>query len=128
MSTQPACEDRYFAREHEPAAERRRLANLVRNFDPSTRQRLESLPVRMEGARVLEVAGGSGSIARWLAGRVGRWGAVVATDLDTRHLEALGDHRLEIRRHDILADPIEENSYDLVHCRLLLMPLVGRAE
>jgi SAM-dependent methyltransferase len=44
----------------------------------------------------------------------------VATDTDTRFLENRGAAGVEVRRQDIVADPIEHGAYDLVHCRLLL--------
>jgi tRNA A58 N-methylase Trm61 len=56
---------------------------------------LESLGVA-DGWRCLEVGAGGGSIAEWLCRRVGRKGAVLATDLDTRFLYALDFPNLEI--------------------------------
>jgi SAM-dependent methyltransferase len=57
---------------------------------------------------------------------VGGTGRVVVTDIDTRFLE--GDERptLEVRRHDILNDPLEEGTFDLVHARALLEHLPAR--
>jgi hypothetical protein len=45
---------------------------------------------------------------------------VVATDLDTRFLDEIDAANLEVRRHDILKDELEADSYDLVHSRFLL--------
>jgi SAM-dependent methyltransferase len=45
---------------------------------------------------------------------------VVATDLDTRFLEEIDAPNLEVRRHDILGDELEPESFDLVHSRFLL--------
>jgi SAM-dependent methyltransferase len=104
------------------AAERERLGLLQEALDPITTRRLERLPVG-EGWRCLEVGAGCGSIARWLAARVGPRGRVVATDIDTRYL---GEHalpNLEVRRHNILEDDLEPGHYDLVRCRALLMHL-----
>src|SRR5438128_2058560 len=95
--------------------ERRRLALIERVYDPATTSRLEQLGV---GAawRCLDVGAGGGSIARWLRDRVGPDGSVVAVDLDTRFFET----GIEARRLDILADELERDAYDLVHCRCLL--------
>jgi len=59
-------------------------------------------------------------IAAWLADQVGNDGFVVATDLDPRFLTAIDAPNLEVRQHDIVQDPIEADSYDLVHARLVL--------
>jgi SAM-dependent methyltransferase len=44
----------------------------------------------------------------------------VATDLDTGFLEQLTEENLEVRRHDIVTDPLDEGHYDLIHARLVL--------
>jgi SAM-dependent methyltransferase len=105
--------------------ERRRLDLLQEVFDPGTRHHLERLPLPA-GGRCLEVGAGAGSIARWLCRRVGPGGRVVATDLETRFLDALGEENLEVRRHDIVTDDIEQGAYDLVHTRLVLEHLPER--
>ena len=53
----------------------------------------------------------------------------MATDADPRFLAGIAAAGIEIRRHDILADPLEPARYDLVHCRALLchLPDPGRA-
>jgi SAM-dependent methyltransferase len=107
--------------------ERERLANLESWLDPGTIRHLDTIGVS-KGWRCLEVGGGEGSIARWLCGRVGADGGVVATDLDTRFLEAIEDPVLEVRRHDIVSDDLEEDAYDLVHARCLLEHLPARVE
>jgi hypothetical protein len=62
-------------------------------------------------------------VARWLAGRVGPTGRVVATDIDPRFLAGSELAGVEVRRHDIPRDLLETGHYDLVHCRALLMHL-----
>jgi SAM-dependent methyltransferase len=57
---------------------------------------------------------------------VGTTGHVLATDLDTRFLEALEYPNLEVRRHDIVSEPLPIARYDLVHGRLVLMHLIER--
>jgi ubiquinone/menaquinone biosynthesis C-methylase UbiE len=69
------------------------------------------------------VGGGGGSITEWLCQQVGPRGQVVATDINTRFLEALDYPNLEVRHHDILADELEPAAFDLVHVRFVLMHL-----
>lgn len=96
-----------------------RLQSLERLNDPATIAHLEAAGVG-PGWRCLEIGGGAGSIARWLCDRVGPEGSVVATDLDVRFLERIDAPNLEVRRHDILEDDLEQGAYDLVHSRFLL--------
>lgn len=78
------------------------------------------------GARCLEVGGGSGSIALWMSQRVGGGGKVVVTDLNTRFLDQLTAPNMEVRRHDIVNDPLDEEAFDVVHTRLVLVHLPER--
>ena len=63
-------------------------------------------PASAAGWRCLEVGGGSGSIANWLADRVGDTGSVVVTDIDPRFLNRSPRRNVEVRRHDISTDPL----------------------
>ena len=75
-----------------------RFASLEALYDPRTIRFLEATGVG-PGWRCLEVGGGSGSIAAWLADRVGGAGHVLVTDIDPRFLaglaaaEAMGEVR-----------------------------------
>ncbi len=102
-----------------------RFTALPALFDPETIRHLNELGVAA-GWRCLEVGGGGGSIAAWLSERVGPAGRVLATDIDTRFLETLGRPNLDVRRHNILADPLPEAAFDLAHTRLVLMHLPER--
>jgi SAM-dependent methyltransferase len=105
--------------------ERERLRALEDLHDEATFGRLAALGVGA-GWRCLEVGGGAGSVARWLADRVGDTGHVLATDLDPRFMETDARGNLEVRRHDLLADPLAEGTYDLVHARAVLEHLPAR--
>ncbi len=94
-------------------------------FDPGTIRHLQERGVG-PGWYCLEIGAGSGSIARWLADRVGPTGHVLATDIDPRHLQSVTLPNLEVRRHDISTDPLPEATFDLVHARLVLMHLPRR--
>ena len=89
-------------------------------FDEGTQRHLAAVGVGA-GWRCLEVGGGGGSIARWLAERVGKTGHVLVTDIDPRHLRFPDLPEVEVRIHDIAADPLPAASFDLVHARLVLL-------
>jgi SAM-dependent methyltransferase len=114
----------YFAADFALDAERERLSILERTLDSITTNHLDRLA--FAGAkpprRCLEMGAGGGSIARWLADRVGPGGTVVAADKDTRFLVDLPPN-VEVRRCDLVSDPLEPLAFDLVHCRLLLLHL-----
>lgn len=96
-----------------------RLRALEDLYDDATKHRLTTLGVAA-GWSCLEVGCGAGGVARWLAEMVGPDGHVVATDLDPRFLEGTALDNLDVRRHDILEDPLDESSFDLVHARAVL--------
>ncbi len=102
-----------------------RFAALAAMLDPGTIRHLEERGVT-SGWHCLEVGGGGGSIATWLAARVGSTGRVLVTDIDPRFFESLHLPNLEVRRHDIATDPLPEAAFDLVHSRLVLLHLPER--
>ena len=105
--------------------ERDRLAGIEFLFDSYSTQRLAGLGVR-EGWHCLEVGCGAGGVALWLAGQVGSTGRVLATDLDPRFLDGHGRANLEVRKHDIVTDPLEEAAFDLAHARAVLEHIPDR--
>lgn len=111
----------YVMADTESTRESARLALLEAARDPATVARLEEIGV-CPGWRCLEVGAGRGSIARWLAARVGPAGSVVAADIDPRFLTGLPAN-VELRVLDIREHELEPDAYDLVHCRALLMHL-----
>ena len=105
-----------------------RLGLLEPIFDPLSRRRRELV---QPGWRCLEVGAGRGSMAVWLAERVGDHGHVVATDIDLTYLKRLNVPNLEVCQHNILEDPLDAlgpGSFDLVSSRLTLFWLAGRQE
>ena len=105
--------------------EAERLEALQQSCDPVTIEHLRGAGVGA-GWQCLEVGAGRGSIARWLADRVGEGGWVLAVDLDTTLLEEHRDDVLEVRRLDILRDPLPQDRFDLVHARHVLGHLAER--
>lgn len=93
---------------------------LAELLDDRTRELIGEV-LDLPGRRCLDVGTGAGSVAVWLAGRAG---AVLATDVAPRPVpERPG---LEVRQHDIVTGgPL--GRFDLVHARLLLGHLPGRA-
>lgn len=110
------------------AAEReteQRFGSLAALYDPRTIRFLEATGVGA-GWRCLEIGAGGGSIATWLADRVGDSGHVTATDIDPRFLRALqslGRPNVEVLRHDVTVDPLPEAVFDLIHARLVFIHL-----
>ena len=107
-----------YVLDHRLAGEGARLALMSRLLDPMHRRHLEQLGID-PGARALEVGCGNGSIAAWLAGRVGSAGRVVAVDLDLSLIDAQAPN-LELRQADICAGPVEPGSFALVTARAML--------
>ena len=103
-----------------------RFEALAAILDPVTIEHVERRGVR-SGWACLEVGAGGGSIARWLADRVGSDGYVLATDIDPRHLQRSRADHLDVRRHDIETDPLPHSAFDLVHARLVLAHLQSSA-
>jgi 2-polyprenyl-3-methyl-5-hydroxy-6-metoxy-1,4-benzoquinol methylase len=96
-------------------------------FDPGTIRHLEDRGIR-PGWQCLEVGGGAGSIAAWLATRVGPTGHVLVTDIDPRFLEPLDTPNVEVRRHNIVTDPLPDAAFDLIHVRAVLLHLPEREQ
>src|SRR5262245_66513514 len=95
-----------------------RMDLLARMFDPPTQRALERVGVAA-GWHCLEVGGGGGSVARWLAARVGASGRVLCTDINTRLVENRGGApNLEVRVHDIARDPLPAARFAPVHAPL----------
>lgn len=103
--------------------ERVRLQGIETMFDPITREQLSAVGLA-PGWRCLEVGGGAGGVASWIASVVGDGGRVVATDLDTRFLEGLAG--VEVRKHDIVNEELEQDAFDLIHSRMVLEHIPGR--
>lgn len=114
MSSKPGyVDDQSFA------SERERLSGIERLWDPGTRAIMEQLGIA-PGWRCLEVGAGGGSMAKWMAERVGVEGRVLATDVYTDFLEKIQLPNVEVSKHDILAGEALEPVFDLVYARLVV--------
>jgi ubiquinone/menaquinone biosynthesis C-methylase UbiE len=107
-----------------------RFASLDALYNFRTFRYLDTVGVA-PGWRCLEVGGGSGAVAAWMADRVGPSGHVLVTDMDPRFMEGSAYHRpahMELRRHDIATDPLPEQAFDLIHTRLVLSHVPQRQQ
>jgi SAM-dependent methyltransferase len=68
------------------------------------------------------VGAGAGSIARWLARKVGPSGSVVAADLNPRFLVDVAAN-VDVRTLDITEEAPEPGAFDLAHSRCVLIHL-----
>ena len=127
IGADPGLPEYLLSPQDSPNLELSRLRLLQEFHDPLTVAQLDAIGVG-EGWRCLDVGAGGGSVTRMLAERVGRNGSVVAVDVDTSLLDGLVSDRIEVRRHDLLSDPLPSDAFDLVHARLLLMHLPSRLE
>jgi SAM-dependent methyltransferase len=114
MSTDDYVYDQGFAEE------RARLAGMEALWDPGSRALLSAY----SGGTWLEVGGGGGALAEWMAERAD---SLLVTDVDTRFLEPLASATVEVRRHDIRTDPLPDAAFDVIHSRLVLEHLADRA-
>jgi SAM-dependent methyltransferase len=96
-----------------------RLAGIEATWDPGTFAVLDAVGIA-PGHRCLEIGAGGGSVAAWMAERVGPDGHVLATDVDTTHLEPLAGGVLEVRTHDVVRDPLPDGQFDIVHERSVI--------
>lgn len=112
---------------HTIPQEDKRLTLMSCVLDPCTFFRLEQTGIG-EGWKCLEVGAGNGSVSHWLCDKVGNDGRVVSADIETNFLERLDLSNLEVRKLDIVKEPVEENAYDLVSARALLHHLPARFE
>lgn len=94
-------------------------------WDPGTVARFDQIGVSA-GWSCLEVGAGYGSAAQWLAARVGPSGRVVATDIETDRLDWLNHPPVEVWCHDLRSDDLPADSFDLIHCRMVIQHLADR--
>jgi len=104
----------------------RRLDALAELFDPVTFRHVSEIGVGA-GWACWEVGAGGPSVPRWLAGRVGPTGRVLATDIDTGLLEAGPEPPpFEVLRQDVGVGAPPDGRFDLVHARLVLVHVPRR--
>ena len=110
---------------HDLPLEVRRLRALEDFADPATINVLSGCGV-LSGRRCLEVGGGAGSIARWLACRCAP-GEAVVTELNTDLLPH-DVPNLTVLHHDVTKDSFPDSSFHLIHARAVLEHLPNREQ
>jgi ubiquinone/menaquinone biosynthesis C-methylase UbiE len=110
---------RRYILDNAAAVEYERLDLMSKILDPWTRGYLGTLGVG-EGWHCLELGGGNGSIAEWLAATVGRSGSVTSIDINPVLLELSPAQNLSVQQMDLRTAELGSESYDLVTCRALL--------
>ena len=108
----------YFSMTHR-LFEYERLDLMSKILDPWTRRYLDQIGIG-EGWRCLELGGGNGSIAEWLADTVGPTGSVTSIDIKPVLLELVPAQNLTVEQVDVRAGELPPDAYDLVTCRALL--------
>jgi SAM-dependent methyltransferase len=103
----------------------RRMRVLAHLYDATTRRVLSDTGIG-DGWSCLEIGGGGGSVAHWMAERVAPGGSVLCTDLDPRHIAVPQLPNLRIERHDIVRDDLPAAHFHLIHARLVLIHLPER--
>src|SRR3954452_15906451 len=105
-----------------------RFESLEALYDDRTKRFLSATGVS-QGWHCLEVGAGGGSVASWMADRVGATGRVLVTDIDPSHLsqlESVSRPNVEVQVHDVGVDAIPETTFDLIHARLVLIHVPQR--
>lgn len=100
--------------------EHERLAGLEALFDAPTRAVLERIGIR-RGWSAAAVGAGRGSIARWIADRVGAEGGVLAVDSDVSMLDGIDRRNVRVQRLDVLTEELPRASFDLVYSRFVMV-------
>ena len=125
MPASPGVPGRYLLSNDAPEAMDRFTA-FTTLFDPATFRHLDGLGLAA-GWRCWEVGAGGTSVVNLLAERVGPAGYVLATDINVTWAGAADAPNVEVIGHDVAADPPPAGPFDLVHARLVLVHVPGRA-
>ncbi len=110
----------YVFTDSQHVKELERLQAIEQVFDPASRRRIQATGITVDW-QCLEVGAGAGSVTRWMAAVVGENGKVVAVDLDTRFVANIQLPNVEVLKADIRHLPLENQSFDLVHTRYVLI-------
>ena len=102
-----------------------RFTALSALFDPGTFRQFDACGIAA-GWRCWEVGAGGSALVQMIGERVGVSGYVLATDIDDSWAQEAVSRNVEVRNHDVARDPPPDESFDLVHARLLLVHLPER--
>ena len=105
-----------------------RMAALGAQHNDATFRYMEKCGITL-GWNCLEIGAGDGSVARWMAAKVGPAGRVLATDIDLRFVLqdcSANPANMDVSVHDIVTGSLPEVAFDLIHARLVLIWLPER--
>ncbi len=120
-------EDVYFADNTEDRREQARLQMIEAALDPLTQTALLKAGVT-EGARVLEIGPGAGSMVKWLSDLVGESGHVTALDINPRFVAHIDRPNVTIRTGDMMDPPADLGKFDFIYTRYVMMHLTQPVE
>ena len=113
-------QERYQLKDNAPQIyEDQKVPSMFRPLAEATLGQLDFL----EGARVIDVACGTGIVGRLVAEKVGKSGSVVGVDLNAGMIEVAQQHspvtgaNVEWRQGDVIALPFPDGSFDLAFCQ-----------
>jgi ubiquinone/menaquinone biosynthesis C-methylase UbiE len=107
---------------------RARMAALAALHNDATFRYMEKCCITL-GSNCLEIGAGDGSVARWMAAKVGPACRVLATDIDLRFVlehRSANPANMDVRVHDIVTGNLPDGAFDLIHARLVLVWLPER--
>ncbi|MFF9344693.1 MULTISPECIES: class I SAM-dependent methyltransferase [unclassified Streptomyces] len=122
MTASPPASSGYVFDNDSPHSDRHH-ASLEAALDPLTLGHLREAGVA-PGMRCLEIGAGAGSVSRALLRLVSPGGTVTATDIKPGRIAP--EPGLTVLAHDVVADPLPEEAYDVVVARLVLQHLPER--
>src|SRR5579862_1500154 len=102
--------DKYLFDNASEREARARMAALAAQHNDATFRHMEKCGITL-GWNCLEIGAGDGSVARWMAAKVGPTGRVLATDIDLRFVlqdRAANPPNMELRVHDIVTGSLSE--------------------
>lgn len=118
-------QDTNYLLENQKAEAADRFAALSTLFDPGTLRQFEACGMA-SGWHCWEVGAGGPALAQAIAARVGPTGYVLATDIDATWASGATAPNIDVRQHDVAADPPPTGPFDLVHARLVLVHVPER--
>ncbi len=110
---------KYFFETNATDREWKRLLLIEQAVDTDTIALLDRAGLD-RGARCLEIGAGAGSIVRWMAGRVGPSGLVIALDKKATYLQQLQGETVRVIEGN-LKDLSLDHPIDLAHARYVLI-------
>src|SRR3954467_5346311 len=123
--TDPASGEHGYLLDNRSAEAEQRFDSLAALFNPVTFGHIDALGIG-RGWRCWEVGAGGPTIPRWLSARVGTEGRVLATDIDVSWTEHVAGGNVEVRVHDVADDDAPDETFDLIHARLVLIHVPER--